>query len=141
MKKRAFLVLLLLISCIAAGYLLYTIDPEPVYPLTSTSQIDSLITDTFRDFDFSTAQLRQYPVNVDSAFTRTVYMVSMDPQFSKTTFHYTLAERIHPYELETAGVVHFPEKDLHIHILYKGTVYRTVRMLTEERNMDQNRQG
>lgn len=138
MKKRGYLVLLLLISCLTAGYLLYTVEPEPVQPLQSVSQIDSLITDTFQDFDFSHDELRRTSVEVDTSFSRLVYRTETDPEFSKTTFHYTLAERIYPYELRTAAVAHFPDQDLHIHITYNGTVYRTIRLLTEESNVDQN---
>ena len=141
MKKRAFLVLLLLISCLTAGYLLYTLEPEPAQHLQSASQIDSLITDTFQEFEFSSNELRRTPVEVDTSFTRIVYRADADPGFSKTTFHYTLAERIFPYDLRTAAVVHFPDEDLHIHVLYNGTVYRTIRLITEESNVDQNRPG
>lgn len=122
---------MLVLSCALSVYLLWTTDPQPVHQLRSATQIDSLITDSFRDFNISNAQIRSQNIRIDSSFSRKRYVVEVSPSFSKTSFHYTLHERIWPYRAETIGNVYFPEKDMQIHIAFNGTVQRTIFLYSE----------
>lgn len=125
-KKRGLIVALLIISCTLSAYLLWTVEPQPVYHLHTPKQLDSLITDSFREFNLPDSRIRTQTIRIDSSFSRTRYVVEVPPSFSKTTFHYKLHERIWPYDAETIGNVYFPDKDLQIHIAYHETIHRTI---------------
>ena len=130
-RKRGTIVLLLLISCTLSIYLLYITDPTPVYQLKSPQQIDSLITETFREFDIPNGQFRTQNIRIDSTFTRKRFTVEVPSTFSKTSFHYRLHQRLWPYSAETIGRVEFPDKDLHLHVQYKQTIHRTIYIYSE----------
>lgn len=131
LKKRVLIVGMLIFSCSLSVYLLWTTEPKPVHRLTSSTQLDSLITDSFQEFDISSAQVRRQDIRIDSSFNRKRYVVEVDPSFSKTSFHYKLHKRIWPYQAETIGNVYFPDKDMQIHIAYNGTIHRTVFLYSE----------
>lgn len=131
MRKRVMIVLLLLISCMLSIYLLYISDPTPIYRLESTQQIDSLITESFREFDIPNGQVRTQNIRIDSTFTRKQFTVEVPPNFSKTSYHYRLHQRLWPYSAETIGRVEFPDKDLHLHVQYNQTIHRTIYLYSE----------
>lgn len=130
-KKRGLIVLLLITSCAISIYLLLVIEPVTVYSLESSQQIDSLITESFREFNISTAKVRTEDTRIDSSFSRRKYTVEVDPAFSKTSFHYRLHERLWPYNAKTIGHVEFPEKNMQVHIEYNETIHRTIYLYTE----------
>jgi hypothetical protein len=133
MTKRAWIVLLLLFSCIASGLLLWKADPVKNQTLTSPAQIDSLITLVFNEFHLSPEQVRSQTVQVDSVFARNIYSVTVPPAFSKTSFHYRLHQELWPYDARTAGKVVFPDRDLRIHILFNNKVQRSVFLYSDSR--------
>lgn len=124
--QRKLIVLLLALSCLTALYLLLNSEPIESKKLTHSSQIDSLITQSFREFNIDREQVRKRSIEVDSTFSRNVYSVRVAPNFSKTTLHYTLQGELWPYNVRTAGRVHFPERDLNMHLLYNDQVIRTL---------------
>jgi hypothetical protein len=125
-RKRVLIAGMLIVSCAMSIYLLWTTEPIPAQHLSSSGQLDSLITDSFQQFNISSSQIRSQNIRIDSSFSRKRYVVEVDPAFSKTSFHYKLHERIWPYRAETIGIVYFPERDMQIHIAYNGTIHRTV---------------
>ncbi len=133
-KKRGFIVLLLIISCAISIYLFLVIEPVAVYNLKSPQQIDSLITQSFREFNISNAQVRTETIRIDSSFARRQYIVEVSPAFSKTSFHYRLHERLWPYDAKTIGDVEFPEKNMQVHVEYNETIHRTIYLYTETDN-------
>lgn len=134
LKKRALIVLLLIISCTASGYLLLMTEATPVYSLKSPRQLDSLITDSFREFNISNSQIRTQNIQIDSSFTRKRYVIEVDPAFSKTSFHYRLHERLWPYNTGTIGHVEFPERNLQVHIAYNQTIHRTIYLYSQTKD-------
>jgi hypothetical protein len=125
------IVLLLVIACALSGYLLYVSEPMQVYQLESSQQIDSLITESFREFDIPSGQVRTQNIRIDSSFTRKRFTVQVPPSFSKTTFHYKLHKRLWPYDAETIGRVEFPDKNLQVHVQYNQTIHRTIYLYSE----------
>lgn len=131
LRKRGLIVLLLIISCAISGFLLMVTEATPVYILKSPQQLDSLITDSFREFNISTTQIRTQNIQIDSSFTRRRYVVEVPSSFSKTSFHYRLHERLWPYDTETVGYVEFPERDLQVHVAYNQTIHRTIYLYSQ----------
>jgi uncharacterized protein (UPF0276 family) len=130
-QKQYWIVFLLFISCFFSGALLLTTEPVQTSPLQSVAELDSLITETLADFDVDRNQIRIRNTTIDSSFTRKTYIVDVPSQFSKTTFHYNLHTTLAHYVMDTHGVVHFPDEDLHIHLLFENTVYRTIQLRTD----------
>lgn len=130
-QKQYWIVFLLFISCFFSAALLFTTEPVQTSPLQSAAELDSLIVESLADFDVGRDQIRTRTVNIDSVFTRKTYIVDVPSQFSKTTFHYNLHTTLSHYLIETHGVVHFPEEDLHIHIIFGDTVHRTLQLRTD----------
>lgn len=130
-RKRVFIVLLLAVSCAISIYLLWVVEPVTVYNLQSPQQLDSLITESFREFNVSNAQIRTHSIRIDSSFTRREYLVEVSPTFSKTSFHYQLHKRLWPYNAKTIGHVEFPEKNMQVHVAYNETIQRTIYLYSE----------
>lgn len=130
-NQKRWIVLLLATSCIVAFTLHLTLDPTPKQKLKSQLQIDSLISATFADFNIPLEQVRTTTFVHDSLFHRKNYRVNVYPEFSKTSFHYTLHKKLYPLQIETYGEVFFPEKDLRLHLLYNDTIQRTVIIQTD----------
>lgn len=130
-RKRGFIVFLLIISCAISIYLLLIVEPVTVYNLESTEQIDSLITESFREFNISNGQVRTQTIPIDSSFSRRRYIVEVDPAFSKTSFHYTLHKQLWPYDAKTIGHVEFPERNMQVHVEYNETIHRTIYLYSE----------
>lgn len=105
-------------------------DPVPKKNLTSSSQLDSLITLTFNNVRISENQIRIRTVEIDSTFYRNIYTVSVPREFSKTTFHYSLNEQLWPYNVETLARIEFPERDMRIHLIVNDEVRRSVYLNT-----------
>lgn len=130
-RKKGFIVLLLLLSCIASIIVLSKMEPPVVAKLHSVSQLDSLISITFDHHRIHSGQVRVQTVEIDSLFTRNIYTVNVPPDFSKTSFHYSLQQNLWPYEVKTTGQVQFPEKNLRIHLLVNDNVHRSLFINTE----------
>jgi hypothetical protein len=124
--KRVWVVWLLFFSCIAAAVLLLKMETPPRTQLTSTAQLDSLITLTLDEHNISQNRIRSRTVEIDSVFSRNLYTVRVPPDFSKTSFHYSLHHNLQPYRVQTIGHVQFPEQNLRIHLLVNDKVHRSV---------------
>jgi len=129
-QKQYWIVFLLFISCFFSAALLFTTEPVQTSPLQSAAELDSLIVETLSDFRVGPDQFRTRTTKIDTTFTRITYIVDVPSQFSKTTFHYNLHTKLSHYLLDTHGVVHFPDEDLHIHLIFAETVHRTIQLRT-----------
>lgn len=124
--QRKWIVFLLLLSCATAGTLLLTADPTPPKKLESGAELDSLIQTAFHELDLTSSQIRERTIPVDSVFSRKSYHIQVAPNFSKTTLHYILQEKIWPYGARTVARVEFPERDMHLHVLFNNLVHRSL---------------
>jgi len=131
MNKKGFIVILLGICCLTAGMLHIQIDPKIPPKLSNVSQIDSLITQTRFDFRITSDQISFQTIEIDSLFNRRVYTLRVQPGFSKTTFHHHLHNRLYPMNVQTYGLVLFPEQNMDLHIIYNNTIHRTVQLRTD----------
>jgi len=138
-KKKRFIAILLLVSCFISGYMLFAASDGSTMRLRNLAQADSLIQKELYDFNISDQQIRVTTTRVDSNFSRKTYRVGLPYQFSKTQFHAELNSRLHSYGVETPAQVTFPEKNVDIHLLYRGTVIRTISLQTDpELLLDRN---
>lgn len=131
MKQKKWIVTLLAASCTAALFLLFGNSENSFKNLTSAAQADSLITEVLYDFDITNSQIRKQTVSFDSLFSRTIYTVKLPSEISKTEIHYQLQKKIIPYKMDSPAKILMPEKDMRIHLLYAGTVIRTVQLSTD----------
>lgn len=129
-QKQYWIVFLLFISCFFSAALLFATEPVQTSPLESPAELDPLIVETLSDFNVSQNQVQTFTTQIDTTFSRKTYSVNVSSQFSKTTFHYDLHMKLSRYMVNTHGTVHFPDEDLHIHLIFGETVHRTIRFRT-----------
>ena len=119
--------------------MLFTASDGGTNRLQTIAQADSLIQQELTDFNIGNNQIEINTTRVDSNFSRKTYRVGLPYQFSKTQFHAELNSRLHPYGIATPAQVTFPEKNIDIHLLYRGTVIRTISLQTNpELVLDRN---
>jgi len=138
MDKKKLIVLLLVVSCFATAALHVQLDPKKSVKLNSVAQIDSLITQTRYDFRITSDQVSLRTIEIDSLFSRKIYTLRVPPGFSKTTFHHHLRSRLYPLNVQTYGLVQFPEQNMDLHIAYNQTIHRTVQLRTDSNLKGQN---
>lgn len=114
-----------------SALLLWNTDPKATEKLSTTAQIDSLITLTLSDFNASAPPFQTQTITIDSVFTRKIHTMGVPSDFSKTSFHYQLHKNLLPLDVRTYGVVQFPERHLHIHMMFNNTVHRTLVLQTD----------
>jgi hypothetical protein len=110
--------------------LLATAPPIKVQTITTEAEVDSLIELAFSDYGITRSQYRSQALAIDTSFSRKIYRMNVPEEFSKTSFHLRLQKAISPYGLEVPAKIYFPDEDMHIHILYNDTVWRTIRITT-----------
>lgn len=125
-SKQWGVVFLLFAGCVLSGYMLYNTEPVPYKKLNSATQLDSLISSTLNEMNVPSNRVRMHTVEIDSIFYRNIYSVTVPPNFSKTTFHYTLHEHLWPYRAQTVANVQFPDRSMNIHLIVNDKVHRSV---------------
>lgn len=130
-RKKEFVVLLLILSCVASTMVLAKMEPPENTRLHSVARLDSLIAFTFDQYRIPPEFVRLQTVQIDSTFSRNIYTVTVPANFSKTSFHLSLHQNLWPYRAETTARVEFPEKNLRIHVLVNGKVHRSLFINTE----------
>lgn len=130
-KKKSVITILLLISCFVSGYLLFATSDDGPKRLRDLAQADSLIQKKLTEFNIDEQQIRITTTQIDSNFSRKTYYIGIPYQFSKTQFHAELNRIFHDYSVETPAKVTFPEQNVDIHLLYRGTVIRTLSLQTD----------
>ncbi|MEQ9310089.1 MAG: hypothetical protein RLN90_11610 [Balneolaceae bacterium] len=122
---------LLVVACVLSGIILAYTPTFIPNKITSEAELDSLIQISFVESNLLNNQIRFFTVELDSSFSRKVYRVMVPPSFSKTSFHLQLHKRFHPLGLSTPSRVIFPERDMNIYIENEGTIFRTIRLITD----------
>lgn len=130
-KKKRIIAVLLFISCIISGTILFSTSNQPVKTLQYHAQVDSLINDQFDRFNISEQQVSVATTRVDSNFYRKTYYVGLPYQFSKTQFHAELNNQFHRYSVEAPARVTFPQQNVNIQVAHRGTVIRTISLQTD----------
>jgi hypothetical protein len=130
-QQKKWVVILLLISCIAAFLLHVTYSPQALDQFRHSAEIDSLITLNFDRFNISSSQVRTRTIVLDTTSARKVYTVRVPPGFSKTQWHYELDKLMQPYRSATPARVIFPDQHLRIHVTYGTNVVRTIQLQTD----------
>lgn len=129
-QSKRWIVRLLAVCSTLALILYFSWQPDAPARLQSASLLDDLIRDTLENYHVPVHRIRTQTIAIDSLNSRRVYTIAVPPEFSKTEWHYELDKAVRPYKIETPGRVHFPQKDLHIHLLYNRNIVRTVRLQT-----------
>lgn len=104
---------------------------ESTKQLESFAEADSLIERELAGFSIKNQQIQSSEVPLDSSFNRKIYAVDLAEEFSKTQLHAELNRRFHPYGISLPAQVTFPEKTMQIHLKYKQTVIRTIKLRTD----------
>ncbi|MBN2733148.1 MAG: hypothetical protein JXR26_12025 [Balneolaceae bacterium] len=130
--KKQLIAILLFVSCLFSGWLLFITPAGENKQLHSFAQADSLLNQTFGDFNISSNQISSRSIRVDSTFSRKSYRISVPPEFSKTQFHAALQQQLSPYDISLPAEVTFPEKDMAIHFYYGDKVFQTVKLITNK---------
>lgn len=131
-SKKRFIAILLFVSCLVSGWLLFLTPVNETKQLHSFAEADSLLHQALADFNIQDRQISSSKVQVDSSFSRRKYTVSVPPAFSKTQFHAVLKQKLAPYSIQLPAHVTFPEKNMAIHFYYADKVFGTVRLVTNE---------
>ena len=84
------------------------------------------------NFNIPPQQIQTEPVFSDSIFSRKLYHVEVPNYLSKTQLHAELNQIFYDYSIRTPARVYFPEKNIDIHLLYKGIIIRTIRLKTSD---------
>lgn len=131
-KRKYIITALLFVACILSG-IMFAATPgyKPVH-IGTHAELDSLISQSLSDHSIQNSQIRVYTVRDDSTIHRKVYRVRVGPGFSKTSFHLQLHKQFFELGFNTPARVVFPERDMNIYFTYKGTVLRTVRLITDQ---------
>ncbi len=129
-KSRLILTILLFLACVLSTILLATAPPIKVQTITTEAEVDSLIELAFYDYGITRSQFRTQSLAIDTSFSRKIFRLNVPKEFSKTSFHLRLQESITPFGLEVPAKIYFPDEDMNVHILYNNTVWRTIRITT-----------
>ncbi len=129
-KSRLILTILLFLACVLSTILLATAPPIKVQTITTEVEVDSLIELAFYDYGITRSQFRTQSLAIDTSFSRKIFRLNVPKEFSKTSFHLRLQESITPFGLEVPAKIYFPDEDMNVHILYNNTVWRTIRITT-----------
>jgi hypothetical protein len=127
-KKKKLIAWLLGISCVISAWILISYQSEEQPQLRHWAQLDTLITDEFRQYNILPYQVETKRVTVDTVFERVSYDVRVPLDFSKTQWHASLNHKVHEYDIATPAQLQLPEEQLTIHLMKHGTVIRSVNL-------------
>ena len=131
MSGKKIISALLLFACVLSGIILAYTPPFVPNKITTNAELDSLVQLSLDEARLLRKQVRVYDVEMDSSFSRKVYRVRVPSTFSKTSFHLDLHERLYPMGFTSPTRVIFPERDMNIYIEHEGTIFRTIRLITD----------
>lgn len=123
---------LLVAACILSGIFLAA-TPKPSYKSVKTeAQLDSLLTTALWEANIPRKAVRTRVIEMDSSFSRKEFRVEVPSGFSKTSFHLQLHHTLMEVDLDCPARLVFPERDMFIYVVNKGTVFRTIRLITAD---------
>lgn len=132
LNKKTIITVLLFISCVASTLILVSTPAYNLDIIASQAQIDSIIVKNFENYLLPDETIRKSTIKVDSTFYRNIFRVEVPPTFSKTKFHFDIHQDFQKYGIKTPAKVTFPEKNMDIHIYYKGNIQSTVKFITKK---------
>ena len=123
---------LLIVASLLTGILIYTIPVSSSNSITELSQLNEVIDQSIENAGLQSSQFRKSSITIDSTFSRSIYRINVPTDFSKTSFHLALHHQLIEYDIDCPAKYTFPEENMDIHIIYKKTVFRTIRLITSE---------
>ncbi|MCH8495374.1 MAG: hypothetical protein LAT57_07045 [Balneolales bacterium] len=127
MNKLSRLNIILLLSIVVTAYLHVLIEPAHEKQFESWNELDELIIRHIQDYGHPAQRVRLRSVEVNDRLTRRIITVDIDPSYTQTDFHRQLQLLLRPYGAKLYATVEFPERISTIHVLFDGTVARTIR--------------
>lgn len=122
---------MLALSCIISGFILADSEEFKTQKLSSVAELDSLLMQSVYDSGILPEHRSVRMIRIDSAFTRKLIRLKVPGSFSKTLYHIDLQNRLSPFGFDTPAAVEFPDRDMNIHIYYNNTIFRTIRLQTD----------
>lgn len=122
---------MLALSCIISGFILADTEVKQKQYLSSAAELDSVLMQSVYDSGILPEHRSVRLIRIDSAFTRKLIRLKVPGTFSKTLYHIDLQNRLQPFGFDTPAAVEFPDRDMNIHIYYKDTIFRTIRLQTD----------
>lgn len=132
LKHKKVITYLLLAACSLCGVILFTSKTSASRSVSTPEALDSLVQELVIQYEPDINRIRRTSVTADSTFSRKITYLYTPPSFSKTTFHHEMQNRLSPFQIDLPARVTFPDKDMDIHLIHQGTIWHTVRLLTEE---------
>lgn len=105
--------------------------------LFSLGQIDRAVEDVIAKQGLD-GRWERTEIPVDSLFSRATYEIWVPEDFSRTTFHIGLQERLAPLGTVIFGEVTFPSRDLRLYITYRQDLLRTVMLSASPDESDES---
>lgn len=139
--KKKLLALLLFICCLLSTGLLLNAGPAPEKKIKNLKQLDSLILKKLYAFGVTQGQISSYDTVIDATFKRKVFTLTVPKKFPETKLHLSLKKAFQSYHFLLPARVLFPDKDLRIHFMFKGTILRTLLIDTEEPDVPLSNMG
>lgn len=123
---RKLIVAGLLSACSIVSVLLLRQQSDNPGMLTSLNMADSLIASACHSFNISKSAYHIETIPVSAHFKRKVWHVSLPVNLSQTFFHYDLAQKLYPYNIQTPAKVNLKDGTMDIQVYYHDTVIRTI---------------
>jgi len=124
--RKKWLVILMFLSCLLSGFILFVAEPPESNTIRSLAELDQVINTQFEYFRSEHDRMRTHNTIVDSLFTRKNFILQVKPDFPSTAFHAAIAEQLQPKGIEIHGQRTFPERKLHLKLLLSGKLVRTI---------------
>lgn len=141
MKKRKILITCLLISTIFFSIVLAVIiEPSYVSTITDLSELNNHIDLAIEHAGLELSIFEKTTVKVTNEFSRTIYTTRLPSSFSKTSFHLALHQYLYQLNIQCPAKVILPENNMNIHIVYKNTIFRTIKLNTAKAQIDYEQQ-
>ena len=131
-KGKLLLTGLLLVASLLTGILLFVIPSTSSNSINDLSDLNEVIDLAIEEAGLDADSFRKSIIEIDSSFSRTVYRINVPSNFSKTSFHLALHHELIKVDIECPAKFTFPEENMDIHIYYNDTVFRTIRLITDE---------
>jgi hypothetical protein len=129
--KKKLIAWLLGVSCLVSLWILVSFQNDEQPQLRQLAQLDTLVTDQFRQYNILPYQVETKRIMVDTLFERVAYNVRVPLDFSKTQWHASLNHVLHEYGVATPAQVQLPKDQMSIHVMKHGTVVRSIEMVND----------
>jgi len=140
-KGKLLLTGLLLVASLLSGVLLFTIPTSSSNSITELDELYEQIDIAIEEAGLQTNQFRKASIEIDSTYSRSVYRINVPPSVSKTSFPLAHHHQLIEHEIYSPAKNTYPEENMDIHVVYKNTVCRTIRLSTTESIQDSEDNG